>query len=87
MLQENTKRAYVKIAYSTKDGKMSEAVRTAIDADINMYTLLELREMAEFEGGIKVPLKDLAILGMYIEVEKARRKDSYRVGFANTAVA
>ena len=87
MLQENTKKAYVKIAYSTKDGKMSEAVRTAIDADINMYTLLELREVAEFEGGIKVPLKDLAILGMYIEVEKARRMNSYRIDSANRSIA
>ena len=74
MINTQTKKAYSQMVDNAKRGELKAAVRTAVDADMNMFTLLELNQVTEMEDGENIPLKELAIIGMYIEVEKNKRR-------------
>jgi len=63
-------------------GELKAAVRTAVDADMNMFTLIEMSQLMELHDGPFLPLKDLAIIGMYIEIERNKRRNDMRAEVA-----
>ena len=77
MVQINVKKAYVEMVNYAGRGELKKAVRTAVDSDMNMFTLLEMSQQMEMDDGPKMPLKELAVMGMYIEIERAKRKAQF----------
>jgi len=74
MVQINVKKAYSQMVEYAKRGELKAAVRTAVDVEMNMFTLLEMSQLMDMEDGETLPMKELAVIGMYIEVEKNKRK-------------
>jgi len=74
MVQINVKKDYRKMVDYAERGELKAAVRTAVDADMNMFTLLEMSQLMEMDDGPTLPLKELAVIGMYIEIERNKRK-------------
>ena len=82
MVQINVKKAYAKMVEYAERGELKAAVRTAVDADMNMFTLIEMSQLMELHDGPYLPLKDLAIIGMYIEIERNKRRNDQRAQMA-----
>jgi len=49
---------------------------------MNMFTLIEMSQLMELHDGPYLPLKDLAIIGMYIEIERNKRRNDQRAQMA-----
>jgi len=74
MINKQTRKAYSQMVENARRGELKAATRTAVDADMNMFTLLELNQIAEMEDEPTLPMEKLSIIGMYIEIERGKRR-------------